>query len=100
MDNLFLALGVIAAILGALGIYFAATGRSTTTNAMTRFLFTVRGREQTRGFVALSSGSLIAFGAYMVLASSRPGVPLWPLLVAVTTYGALQIAAHLQRHDV
>ena len=101
MDSFIISLGVVVLLAGVYGASQAVARRPVQRNAFTRFLFGVRsGREPTRAFVALSSGALITLGAYFLLAGIRPGLPLWPSLIAILTFVALQIAAHLQRDDV
>lgn len=100
MDRFFVALGVVTILLGAYGIFFAATRRKALGNPVTRFLFSVHGREPERAFTALSSGALIALGAYLLLSDMRPELPRWPSFVAALTFFALHVSAHLQRTDV
>ena len=100
MDGFEIALGVAATLLGAYGLYFAATKRESLGNPITRFLFSIKGREPERAYTALSSGALVAFGAYVFLSGMRPALPWWPSLVAIATFAALQISARLSRSDV
>ena len=101
MDGFSMTLGIIIAFTGLYGLYFAASGRSAMQNSVTRFLFAIRrAKEPSRAFTALSSGLLVAFGAYCIFSSLRPGLPLWPSLVALLMVGALQLGARFQRHDI
>lgn len=97
MDGFGIALGIILVLLGLSGLYFAASGRLAALNPVTRFLFAVRGTQPSRPYTALSSGALVAFGAYCILSSVRPGLPLWPSVVALLTVFALLLAAHTSR---
>ena len=101
MDSFIISLGVAVLLAGVYGAWQAITSTPVPRNALTRFLFGAQlDREPTRAFVALSSGALITLGAYFLLAGIRPGLPLWPSLIPILTFAALQIAAHLQRQDV
>jgi hypothetical protein len=100
MDGAIIALGILTILLGAYGLYFAATKRKALANPLTRFRFSLHGSEPERGYTALSSGALVALGAYMVLSSIPAELPRWPSFVAVVMFGVLQISAHFQRSDV
>jgi uncharacterized membrane protein YagU involved in acid resistance len=99
MDGFSIALGIIAALTGIYGLYFASTGRLALQSPVTKFLFAVRGTEPTRPHTALSSGALVVFGIYCILSGAYPRIPLWPSVVALLVVCALQLAAHLQRDD-
>src|SRR5688572_14900345 len=100
MDTFFIAIAVLSVLVGAAGLYSATRGQAVATNPVTRMLFSVHGHVQSRTFVALSSAAIIVFGAYLLLSSVQTVLPLWPSLVALVAFGALQISARLQRHDV
>ena len=100
MDGATLALAVALMLAGLIGTYYWFSGRSIKANPISRLLFCVRGREQSKAFVAFSSAALPALGVYLILSTLRPSIPLWPLIGALAAFGGLQIAAHLQRDDV
>ncbi|MGY0561788.1 hypothetical protein ACW7G2_13850 [Luteimonas sp. A277] len=99
MDGFIIAFSIPLLLIGALGLFYAATGRSPGTNVITRFLFCVRGREQSRGFVALSSSAALLLATFWLVNEFRLGLPIWPSFIALGAYGALLMAAHLKHDD-
>lgn len=100
MDGLIIAFASVLFLIGAVGLFHAATGRPTHRNAITRVLFSVRGRAQSRAALALSSAAAIVLAGYLLLTVFFPALPLWPSIIAIALFAVLQMLAHLKRDGI
>jgi hypothetical protein len=97
LDIFFLVIGSLFILLGSAALLETSTGRPG--NFLTRRMLRIQGRPQTRAYDVLATLTIIAFGAYLLVSAVQPPLPLWPLILALLAFGALQMAAHMQRYN-
>lgn len=99
MDYFFVAIAIAVILVGLAGLYRAARQLPALGSPVTRFFFSVRGREPGRRHFALISSATIVFGAFILWTSMVLAVPVWPSLVLLAALLVLQLSAHLTQGD-